>query len=223
MKTFWMGSGFAAVAAMLLCGVATAQPTTYQYVGTYYTNPTGTLTTSMRITGSFTTANPLPPNMPPTAIGPGGDGRAIAWSFFNGIDTFTQANSSELYGITGYFSVGTDDLGNISYYNIGLVAPLPPHTVGGNNDFFWIAKATAVQALDNATCANVDGSNQCVFMSFSGAGTYSIMAESGRFLPNFAKPAAPVPLDARWALAGLALALMVLGARRARSPRPRPN
>lgn len=195
----------AAMASLLVAGAALAQPTTYQYVGTNYVSPTGTFTTSMRITGSFTTANPLPANLSPVAIGPQGDGRAIAWSFTNGIDTFTQANSSEIYGISGDFVVGTDGAGNVNYYNIGLVKPLPPHAVNDLVDFFWISKGSAIQALDQATCAIVT-SNLCTFIPFAGAGTVAESVESGAFLRT---SYASVPVDSPTALAATAALLAI--------------
>ncbi|MFO1284391.1 MAG: hypothetical protein U1F51_18375 [Burkholderiales bacterium] len=192
-----------------LAGVAAAQPTTYSYSGTPYVAPTGTFTTSMRITGSFTTANPLPKNMPPTAIGPAGNGAAIAWSFSNGIDTFTQANSSEIYGMNSDFFVGTDNRGNVNYYNIGLVKPLPPHAVNDLVDFFWISKGNAIQALDQASCAMVTA-NLCTFIPFSGAGTVTENVESGAFAATFVES---VPVDSRWALGALAALFAFAGAR----------
>jgi hypothetical protein len=192
-----------------LAGAASAQPTTYSYSGTTYVAPTGTFTTAMRITGSFTTANPLPKNLSPTAIGPAGNGAAIAWSFTNGVDTFTQANSSEIYGMNSDFVVGTDSRGNVNYYSIGLVKPLPPHAVNDLVDFFWISKGNAIQALDQASCAIVTA-NLCTFIPFSGAGTVAENVESGAFAATFVES---VPVDSRWALGVLAALLALVGSR----------
>ncbi len=199
-------------AGLFLSLAALAQPTTYVYTGTNYVAPTGTFTTAMRITGSFTTANPLPKNMAPAAIGPAGDGRAIAWSFFNGISTFTQANSSELYGNSTYFVVGTDSLGNISFYQFGLVTPLPPHIVGTTLQFFYLLDNAQIQALNNAQCAIVTGT-VCTFLPFAGAGTVAENTESGAFAPNFFPPPPPlqVPTLSEWSIVVLAALLGLLG------------
>ncbi|NDP43097.1 MAG: hypothetical protein GZ089_10355 [Aromatoleum sp.] len=198
------------VVSLLLQGAALAQPTTYVYSGTNYVAPTGTFTTGMRISGSFTTANPLPANMPFTAIGPAGDGRAIAWSFSNGISTFTQANSSELYGQSSYFGVATDSLGNISTYTFGLVSPLPPHSVGTTIEFMYILANAQIQALNQAVCAGVTA-NLCTNLPFAGTGTVAENAESGSFRPNFQAPQVPVPTLSEGALFVLAALLGLLG------------
>lgn len=204
--------------SLLLQGVAVAQPTTYSYTGTNYVtvaapaSPTGTFTTAMRITGSFTTANPLPVNMPFTAIGPAGNGSAIAWSFSNGISTFTEANSAELYGESQYFQVATDSLGNISNYGIGLVSPLVPHVAGTTIQFVRILAGYQIQALNDATCAAVTAS-VCTNLPFAGAGTVSESAESGLFRPNFFPivPSTPVPTLSQWSLLVLAVLLGLFG------------
>jgi hypothetical protein len=213
-RSMLLGAGIAL--AMGWCGASVAQPTTYQYVGTYYASPSGTFTTSMRITGSFTTANPLPPNMAMSQIGPAGDGRAVAWTFGDGVSTFTEATSAELYGNAGYFSVATDALGNVSNYSIGLVSPPPPHSVGTTMQFVWIDAADMIQALNNATCAGING-NVCNNLPFIGDGAVSENSESGRFLPNFASgqvAAKPVPVDPLWSLALLAMLVGGMAARR---------
>jgi hypothetical protein len=209
-------STFVSLAAgVLLQGVALAQPTTYSYTGTNYAvvaspaSPTGTFTTSMRITGSFTTANPLPPNMPTTAIGPAGNGKAIAWSFSNGISTFTQANSAELYATSDYFTVATDSLGNISNYDIGLISPLPPHTVGTTMQFVWIAKGFAIQAVNNTPCSTV-AAGVCTQIFPTGAGgSVNESTESGSFGQNFS---IPVPALSGRALLVLAALMGMFGA-----------
>jgi hypothetical protein len=212
-------------AGLLLLGMTASQATTYVYTSPFYVAPTGTFTTAMRITGSFTTASPLPANMPFTAIGPAGNGLATSWSFSNGITTFTQANSAELYGDPNDFSVGTDSLGNISAFNIGLVSPGPPHIVGTVLDFMFISHNFEIQALNQASCAIVTG-NVCTFLPFSGAGTIS-QPGGGSFAPNTPVPPAPVvavPTLNYGGLAGLMalLAALALVSRRVggRSRRP---
>jgi hypothetical protein len=145
--------------------------------------------------------------MPWTQIGPAGNGSAVAWSFSNGISTFTQANSAEFYGQPQYFQVATDSAGNISNYAIGLLSPLPPHSVGTTIQFVWIQKGLAIQALNNATCVTVTG-GVCTQVYFAGAGTVSEQTESGFFTPYFASS---IPTLSEWALLVLAALLGVIG------------
>jgi hypothetical protein len=189
---------------LLLCGTAAAQPVTYQYVGSHYLNPTGVFTTSMSINGSFTTANPLPPNTS-ADIGPAGDGRAIAWSFNDGVSTFTQANSAELYGNAGNFYIATDANGNVSSYNIGLASPLPPHTTSTLMNFFYLNHGNQVQALYQSQCAIVTV-NLCTFLPFGGAGTVADNTEAGHFLPT------NLPIPALGAAGVIALGTMIAAA-----------
>jgi hypothetical protein len=207
-------------ATALPVGGVAAQPTTYTYAGTPYVNASGTFTTSMRITGSFRTANPLPANMPPTAIGPAGSGAAIAWSFTNGVDTFTEANSRELYGDPTWFVVGTNQFGDVVAYAIGLIRPLPPHAVNDALDALVIASETlgnTVQAVDQGQCVAVDSGNVCINLPLAGTGVAVDNTESGAFLRNFV---APVPVDSTAALAMLAglLVAAALFARRRGTP-----
>jgi hypothetical protein len=186
-----------------------AAATTYQYTGPFYVAPVGSFTTSMRITGSFTTASPLPANMPSTAIGPAGDGRAIAWSFSNGVTTFTQSNSMELYGDSTYFSVSTDSLGNIATFTIGLMAPLPPHAVATPMQFVFMLSSGSTQAANNTPCDGINGANVCTAFSLGGDG-YVADETVGSFAPNVLPVlAAPVPVASPWTLTLLALLLCV--------------
>jgi len=106
---------------------ASAWSATYVYAGPPYTTVGGIYTTSMRITGSFTTANPLPPNLSNVEIGPYGQNLVTSWSFNNGVTTFTTANSSialpRWTGVYGDFVVSTDVAGNITGFLISLQSP----------------------------------------------------------------------------------------------------
>lgn len=107
---------------------AAASSATYVYTGPYYTSADGIYTTSMRITGAFTTVNPLPPNLSNVEIGPYGQNLVTSWSFNNGVTTFTNGNSgptlaSLMGGVNGGFVVSTDPAGNITGFVIGLQSP----------------------------------------------------------------------------------------------------
>ncbi len=107
--------------AMLAGGAALSA--TYVYSGPPYTSVGGIYTTSMRITGSFTTANPLAPNLSNVEIGPNGLNLVVGWSFGNGVTTFTTDNSVPGIGVIGAFVVSTDAVGNITAFLISLQNP----------------------------------------------------------------------------------------------------
>jgi hypothetical protein len=108
----------------LLAGLfcASSWAATYLYNGNNYnTIVTGTTyNTGMRITGSFSTANPLPANMPITDISPSGSNLVLSWNFNDGFNNFTPANS---YIPPGNFVVVTGPGGNITSYAITFFSP----------------------------------------------------------------------------------------------------
>jgi hypothetical protein len=88
-----------------------SQPTTYTYTGDLYTTATAPYTTSDRVTGTITTANPLPPFLPLTDI----SAAVASLSFNDGVQTRTFANS-----FLCSVSVATDGAGNITAWDIRL-------------------------------------------------------------------------------------------------------
>jgi len=91
-----------------------ANAETYIYTGKNYTNANGDYTTAMRITGSITTSSPIPPNSIDFDI------RTIAtsWSFFDGVQTISDAD-----GVFHSFSAfapkfTTDGDGNITQADV---------------------------------------------------------------------------------------------------------
>ena len=87
------------------------QPTTYTYTGDPYTTATAPYTVGGQLTGTLTTANPLPPFMPFTDI----TGALTAISFNDGVAVRTLANS-----FLCSVSVATDGAGNITRWQITL-------------------------------------------------------------------------------------------------------
>jgi hypothetical protein len=182
----------ATMAVVLLVGAAHAT-TTYQYTGALYTTPNGVFTTSMRISGTFTTATPLPPNMLLTSIGPEGSNLVTAWSFSDGIDTFTKSNSLTLYGNPIYLDVATDASGNISAYSIGFQKPLPTNTVGQLMDAIAFANGSFNQATTQSPCVAITG-NICTSIDVAGTGNVS-ETENGQFV-TLSDTTTAVPLPA---------------------------
>src|SRR5271157_281076 len=95
-----------------------AQETTYTFVGApfnsfYQTN----CPPICRLTGSFTLAQPLPPNLKGN-IGGSGDFTPTSFSFTDGLTTLTNLNSDEYSG----FAVDTDANGNITSFSFYMGA-----------------------------------------------------------------------------------------------------
>lgn len=111
--------GVAIVLALALSASSVAAKL-YVYTGLQYAGASGVYTSSMRITGTFTTADPWPANMPLTPIGPGGLNLVTGWSFTDCVNTLTNNNSTLLYGGDGYFLVSTDEMGRS--HCLGLVS-----------------------------------------------------------------------------------------------------
>ncbi len=100
----------------------TAAAATYAYFGGNFDTASGTYTTAMRNTGQFSVAGTLPVNMPNTDI----SAQVTSYSFNDGVQTLTQANSKSLG-----FSVSTDGAGNISTWNITVwVTPVTTMALG---------------------------------------------------------------------------------------------
>lgn len=145
------------LAVLMLFFSATSWAATYIYQGNnYYSILVGTTyTTSMHISGSFATANPLPANLTSTDIGPTGSNLVQSWSFNDGVNTYTPANS---YIIPAAFMVTTDSNGNISQILIGIFSPLPPHALGDSISGVVFDSSNYDQAASGAPCMNLSGS-----------------------------------------------------------------
>lgn len=175
------------VAAIVgLCVSAIASATTYVYTGQNYNFVSGPYTTAMSITGSFTTASPLPANMPITDIGPNGSNLVTAWSFNDGVNTYTQANSVVLPQL-GTFRIGTDASGSIVSFYIQMEQPLPPHSVGQLLSVLDVVNIgfNQSQGIVGAPCLTLSG-NVCATLG-NGAG-FGDSTSSGSFAPAVAVP-----------------------------------
>jgi hypothetical protein len=140
----------------------------------------------MSVTGSFDTASPLPANMPATDIGPNGSNLVTAWSFNDGINTFTNANSVVLPQL-GTFQIGTDSSGNITSFFIELEQPLPPHTVGQLLSTLDVVNIgfNQSQGTVGSSCLTLSGS---VCATLAPATGFGDSTSSGSFAPVIAPP-----------------------------------
>jgi len=137
--------------------------TIYQYTGNTYTvtidntPPAGTTyTTSMSVSGSFTTAVALAANMPLTDI----SASILLYSFDDGANTLTQSNST----LFGAFSVATDGGGNISLWQFTANSGPPLPSTGGPGDQRMLISSadTGVFQLDRGIlqeCTAVSGTS----------------------------------------------------------------
>jgi hypothetical protein len=116
-------------------------------------------------------------------IGPNGSGLVTAWSFSDGVNTFTQANSAPL-PIVGAFAVGTDAKGNITSFGIDLESPQPPNAINDiMNSLDINSSGPGFEAVfDAAACATLIG-NQC--NGTFAVSTYALSTGTVAFAPNF--------------------------------------
>lgn len=118
--------------AVVLGFVEMAQAaTTYTYSGPNFdtfNNPAGVYSATNRVTGSFTVAVPLRPNLQAIDITP----QLLSYSFSDGSQTLYSFNSRNCVPApTGGFQVSTDSSGRITAWAIILCAP--PITQAGEH------------------------------------------------------------------------------------------
>jgi hypothetical protein len=115
--------------------------TVYTYTGNDFTfTDTSSFTTSNFVSGSFTTASPLAPNLNQNGqFTPATELSVISFSFSNGNQTVTNTNSadSSLPGEAGIW-VETDSSGNL----VGWLIQLAVVGNAGNGPFSYIAVQT---------------------------------------------------------------------------------
>ena len=189
--------------------------TTYVYTGSNYAGTMGSYSTSMKTTGSFTTASPLAANLTFAPIGPGGLNLVTQWSFNDGINTLTNLNSEPLGGWLSSFSVSTDASGHITEFQIEIMNPPSPNTVGQvmnsisvySTSPYEFAKADApCEYLTNGKCW---GLSIRASTAFGGAsGTFAVAAST-----TASTVSAPMLTPALLALLTLALLAFAYRAR----------
>jgi len=187
-----------AVLALAVAPGATAL--TYGYSGNSYTlvvdntPPSGTYTTSMNVSGSFTIAGSLAPNLALTDI----SGSVLSYSFNDGINTHTQANSS----FVGPFNVATDGTGQIAEWQFTTsdTAPLGPGGSLGDQRQVILSNAVLGFVLDRGIlqeCSTVTGCSIStdVGQTANNAGSWSFVPEPSTAL---LLAAGLVPMAWRW-------------------------
>ncbi len=104
-----------AAATLLSATFAAHADTVYSYTGHDFTSAAGSFTTSDFPSGSFTVASPLQANLSNATLTP------LSFSFSDGVDTFTQTNTS----FQGFQQFSTDASGDITQYYIYLLESGP--------------------------------------------------------------------------------------------------
>jgi hypothetical protein len=125
-----------------------------------YVNATG-------VTGSFTTASPLPPNLAnaPIAGGTGGLGFVTSWSFYDGVFTYTEANSAlwtDVDDNADSFAVSTDSGGNITDFFIVLTMPSSGAVIGQPTEFLFLGfDGPGTSGADKSICSALAPDGAC--------------------------------------------------------------
>jgi hypothetical protein len=166
--------------------VAEASTTTYVYVGAQLNQFVGTTCPpTCHLTGSFTVAQPLPPNLVED-VGGSGAFTPLSFTFTDGVTTFTQFNSP----VSG-FAVHTDANGNISQWGMFMAGP------GGGAGLFLFYGGIGSEAQQGV---NIDSYQAYFFSNTSPGGTWSIAsANSGNLRESLKSYTDSInPLSIRW-------------------------
>jgi hypothetical protein len=192
-----------AVVGLLLS--AGAYAATYVYSGPGYDTVTGVYSPGQHVTGSFTTAGPLPGGLVAQPIGPGGLGLVQSWSFSDGVHALlTNANSIPILNNPANFSVSTDLSGTITAFGIGLESPLPPNDFVTPENFIRFSSIST--RADYGLCgAATPGTMICSALVESAS--YAFARAGGTF--SLAPEAVPAFSD--WGIATLIVVMGVLG------------
>jgi hypothetical protein len=120
--------------ALLLCGYP-VHAEVYTYVGKPYTKASGPYTRDMLVTGRITTSGPIPSNSVVFDITP----LLLSWSFFDGVQTLTPANSIAGHGVPGTNPIAfptftTNAAGEVKLANFAAIATPLATELGDRND-----------------------------------------------------------------------------------------
>jgi len=165
----WRLSPIFSATLLALALVSYARATTYALSGATYDPASlfGVYTNATGISGSFTTAVPLPRNLvnAPIAGGAGGLRYVKSWSFDDGVFTYTKANSALWNGANdpaSSFVVSTDSAGNITDFFIVLTMPSTGAAVGQPTEFLFLGfDGPGSFGADRSICTVVAPDGSC--------------------------------------------------------------
>ena len=179
--------------AVLVSSYAHAE--VYTYSGANYSVALGAYTTAMRVTGSITTSDPIPPNSVDLDI----SGILTSWSFSDGLQTIDNVNGTTNLNYPPL--VSTDASGDITVTNIRVLAT-PLATAIGDTDDFIVTRFNNLVARD-AVCNIVNGG---VCSDWSPAVDLALNRVAGDWETVAAPiPAKPVPSMSEWSLITLSV------------------
>ena len=164
---------------------------------------------TMRITGSVTTSSPLPANLSAADIGPTGSNLLTAWSFNDGINTYTNANSALGFGPV---TATTNASGNITDFTIAVFTPKVAVLGQATSGVSIYGLPTA---YSNVFCAVVVN-NAC--NSLNGGGENAAIAEAdfGQFTTVALAPPTPAPAGTPFTWICIATAIVLAASARRR-------
>jgi len=132
---------------LLSAAHASVSATVHEYTGGYYLSASGVYTYGDRVTGTYTTEDPLWPHMsvPFTSF-------ALTWEMTDGINLFTETNSI-VEGSGGYLS--TDSDGNILSITFELYQIPVPAENGGKLSSLDL-RTSYTESFNDLTCSLYD-------------------------------------------------------------------
>jgi hypothetical protein len=177
------------------------------------TGPCADFPVGSRMIGHFSTAVPLPSNLPATNIFP----QITSFSFNDGVDTYSSSDPNvRVYE----FTVGTDAAGNIIVPQDGISLSLwlsgsSPHAVGDRMAFGHVDMANT-SATHNNSCDVITNSpitgvtDLCIAGNIDASTSSASGGGPGIWQPPNV-PVATIPTLSRWSLVMLTLLTGVIG------------
>lgn len=196
---------------------AAANAVTYKWQSQNYSNADAPYTTSMRVEASITLAVPLASNLSASDI----TADIQSWTFSDGVNVFTESNSSfSTYSSVLPFKVTTDNGGSILSASFALASPDPdqPNQTGNRFKIIYTSGSNPLLNVSNdAVCTDNNSLGGCGFddgsqeangptLNTSATGPWTTVVE-----PSVAVPAMPTS-----AVLALILLLGFLGFRKYR-------
>ena len=201
------------------CVSSTVSAASYVYKGAPYTlvqdfagpcgeGPCANYVIGEKVTGQFTTAVPLAPNLSNQNILPS----VTSYAFSDGVDTYSSADPNVR---VDDFVVSTDSNGNISAFDVMLIiwqTGTSPHAAGDRVARFAVSSSFEDLAENDAPCVVIvtapsGASDACVTFAPDGSTSLSEANTYGAF--SIVTAPAPVPTLSGWAI--LSLFLFVAG------------
>jgi hypothetical protein len=211
-----------------LCVSPSLWATTYAYVGPLYTSktdftppctigPCANYALDQRISGQFTTAAPLAPNL----VGQDVHGSVTSYSFSDGINTYASGNANARFSS---FNISTDGVGNI----VGSTSDVRfqlwqtgsnPHASGDRLAFLCSGMACGGDSvLNNGRCiivgqgGNIDP-DSCIFATLNASVSLAAAVPSVGTWLIVAQQSSSVPTLSEWSWILLSLLIVGCGVR----------